>query len=159
MVVDTHPIAAAEPSEMATDLILPLMRAGAWGVGLTDCSIPGLKHLEAALDFLIEQGVPQDRLMTVINRVPASANLNMELLGSRLSRRSHWIGPIFTDEEDVQNRSNAGIVLVDVNTMAHQVENILNRACGLEVVTAPPGETKPRPFGPFRLSGLVRWGR
>ena len=73
----------------------------------------------------------------------------MDLLGSRLSRRSHWVGPIFSDDEDVQNRSNAGMVLVDVNTMAHQVENILNRACGLEVVTAPPGETKSR-----RLFGL-----
>ena len=142
VVVDTHPIAPGDPSDMVTDLVLPLLRAGAWGLALTDSSIPGVKHLEGALDYLIEHGVPQDRLMTVINRVPVSANLNMDLLGSRLSRRSHWVGPIFSDDEDVQNRSNAGMVLVDVNTMAHQVENILNRACGLEVVTAPPGERR-----------------
>lgn len=153
VVVDTRPIKPSEPSDMVTDLILPLLRAGAWGVGLTDSSIPGLKHLEEALEYLIEQGVPQDRLMTVINRVPPSANLNMDLLGSRLSRRSHWIGPIFTDDEDVQNRSNAGIVLVGVNTMAHQVENTLNRVCGLEVLTAPPGEKRK---GFLRLFGRGR---
>lgn len=154
VVVDTRPVSPAEPSDMAADLIVPLLRAGAWGVGLTDSSIPGLKHLEEVLDYLIEQGVPQDRLMTVINRVPVSANMNMDLLGSRLSHRSHWVGPIYTDDEDVQNRSNAGTVLVDVHTMAHQVEAILHRVCGLEVLTAPPGGEKRR-----RLFGLLGRGR
>lgn len=139
VIIDTHPLSPACPGPMLTDLILPILRGGAWGVGLTDASIPGLTHLEETLDYLIESGVPQDRLLTIINRVPASAELDMETLGGRLARRSRWVGPIYADDEEIPNRSNAGYTLDDVHVMAHQVENILYQTCGLDVRTAPPG--------------------
>ncbi|GAA3635187.1 hypothetical protein [Microlunatus ginsengisoli] len=151
VVVDTHPVSASHPTDMVTGLVLPLLRGGAWGLGLTDSSVPGLRHLEETLDFLTDRGVPPDRLLTLVNRAPRSAELDMTLLGSRLARRSHWIGPIHTDDEDIQNRSNAGVVLTDVPAMAHQVEQVLSRVAGLEVRTAPPGRRRRGPLR--RLTG------
>jgi MinD-like ATPase involved in chromosome partitioning or flagellar assembly len=153
VVIDTHPISAGEPGAMVTDLILPLLRGGAWGLGLTDSSIPGLHHLEKVLDLLTALGVPADRIMSIINRVPAAASIDMNLLGSRLGRRSHFIGAIDADDEDIPNRSNSGVQLNDVHVMAHRIERVLSRVCDLEVRTAEPGSRRRGRFGLFGRGG------
>ncbi len=144
IVVDTQILEANDLSRLKGDLVFPLLRAGAWGFGVSDASNVGLIHLFNILKEMLAAGIPRDRLMTVLNKKPDDVLVDEQLIQRTIGARSQFLGSAPVDSRII-GHSNAGEQLVRIPAIAHYVELALQRVCGLPVETGPPPTTLTQP--------------
>lgn len=67
VVIDTQIMEASDTSGIFDQALIPMMREDAWVVTISDQSWTSLRNAKQRIKALIEEGVPQDRLLSVIN--------------------------------------------------------------------------------------------
>ncbi|KQP63016.1 hypothetical protein ASF47_18565 [Nocardioides sp. Leaf285] len=100
VIVDTQIIEPrAKEDPMVTGFVNPLLRAGAWSVGISDLSTPGISNLRSRLKKTTAMQVPVERRMTMMNRVDPSTPFNADGLASALGEHSLYLGVVYDDAE------------------------------------------------------------
>lgn len=98
VVIDTQIVEGSERG-MFDDLIIPMLAAHAYGIGIADLSRPGVDNLIAHLSEFLAQGVPVERLMTMLNRVPATTEYDLQKTSDALSRYGAFLDAVPADPD------------------------------------------------------------
>jgi Mrp family chromosome partitioning ATPase len=69
VIMDTQIVESSDRTGVVNMLLLPALVQDAWGVGVADMSTVGVNNLNNRLRKFINEGVPTDRLMVIINQV------------------------------------------------------------------------------------------
>ncbi|MHA3723770.1 nucleotide-binding protein [Leucobacter sp. HY1910] len=151
IVVDTQ-IAESHFSDMWTDVMIPLMRGGAWGVGIFDDSPSGLDELDGILDHLIAYGVPNTKQLVVANKWPDFPAEDEAFVAQRFAGRARFVGVSEPDFE-FHDSMTAGMIPTDPVAVGPVVHAILQQAIGGELFPPIEREAKTKRRGFFRKRG------
>lgn len=159
VVVDTQIVEGAERG-MFDELIIPMLAAHAYGVGIADLSRPGVDNLIAHLAEFIAQGVPVERLMTMLNRVPATTEFDLQRTSDALSRYGPFLAAVPADP-DVHSAMAYGTSIQDNPALAPVLDQILMRVTANPVFAQSRYATTPTTgeVGAPKKRGLFRRGR
>lgn len=69
VIMDTQIVESSDRTGVVHKLLLPALVHDAWGIGVADMSTVGVNNLNNRLRKFINEGVPTDRLMVIINQV------------------------------------------------------------------------------------------
>ena len=94
VVIDTQIVEASDTSGLIDNVMIPLLRAGAWGVGLSDSSMPGVKNLIARFTLFQRHGVSPDRMMIALNRVAADSGIKPDAIAAMMAQYGTWMGTV-----------------------------------------------------------------
>ena len=128
VVVDTQIVEGAERG-MFDDLFIPMLASHAFGLGIADLSSPGVDNLIAHLGEFISQGVPVERLMTMLNRVPATTQYDLQRTSGALSRYGVFLAAVPADPE-VHASMAYGTSIQDNPVLAPVLDQVLMRVTG-----------------------------
>lgn len=131
VILDTQIVEAADRSGVVDDIILPALVQDGWGIGISDMSSPGVNNLNHRLHKFIQSGVPTERLMVLLNRVPEKQVAGATKADQYFNGRATFLGVV---EEDFQVSS-------DMNAGRMEVSNInLNAALNQALYTITGNE-------------------
>lgn len=159
VVIDTQIVEGSERG-MFDELTIPMLAAHAYGVGIADLSRPGVDNLIAHLSEFIAQGVPVERLMTMLNRVPATTEFDLQRTSDALSRYGAFLAAVPADPE-VHSSMAYGTSIQDNPVLAPVLDAALMRATA-NPVFAQTGHGPDLTAGGVpapRKRGLFRRGR
>ncbi|MGL5827741.1 MAG: AAA family ATPase [Nocardioides sp.] len=123
VVVDTQILEATDFSGVVTGLIYPLMTTGAWSIGVTDASAPSAANM---IDQLARQPGIQSRKLTMMNRIPADAEIDRPYTAANFNRRSVFLGFAAYDPA-ITNAMNFGKTVATMPAMAPLLDAALAR--------------------------------
>lgn len=160
VVIDTQIIEATDQFGMVTRFVEPLFRAGAWGVGISDLSSPGISNLLTRLKAFAGAGISRERQTTMLNRISPRIQFNIEGVASAFNEHSVFLGTVYADDS-IPEAMNRGRAVSNNLVLAPILDAALNRVTGLDEfspnaaaaaaaaadMAAAPGETKARGGG------------
>ena len=95
--VDTQIIESFDTSGLIDNVIVPLLLDGAWGLGLSDTSTPGVQNLMWVLNNFVERGVSTNRLMVALNGVATDSPIDAGAMAKYVDRYATWMGMAVID--------------------------------------------------------------
>ncbi|GAB2734336.1 AAA family ATPase [Nocardioides pakistanensis] len=132
VVVDTQIIESLDSSGIVEGFVKPLLRTDGWGIGVSELSPPSISNLLSRLKTTFAgEGVPRERMMTALNRVPSSATFNVEGVASAFNEHSVFLGTVFADEA-VPESMNRGVAVSDLPVLAPILDAALSLAVSAE---------------------------
>lgn len=144
VIIDTQIIEAKDLSGLVNHLVIPLLRSGAWGLGITDSSIAGADNLLRRLRDFEAAGVPRDRLLVAMNRKAGQSEIRVEELSDLVSRYlSAYVGTI-SEQPEIYKAFEQGTLPHDAPELANVLDSVLWRVTGLSACQRSSGDAKPR---------------
>lgn len=129
VVVDTQIIEAQDATGMRCQFVEPLLREGAWGLGITDLSAMGVSNLINRMREFAGAGISRDRQMTVMNRIPTDANYNGAGVAGSLGEHATYLGGVYADTT-IPEAVNTGENPADLPALAPMLDTVLRRVTG-----------------------------
>lgn len=129
VIIDTQITEEEDTSGLWDEVWLPLIRSGAWCVGLSSDSTPAVKNLQERLGQWVVDRVPMDRVMLVMNDVSAETMLDIDQIVGMLSRDAPVVGTVPRLDE-VKQAFQVGRVPVEVPQVREAMHAILYRVTG-----------------------------
>jgi len=159
VVIDTQIIEASDTSGLIDGVIIPLLMNDAWGVGLSDSSMPGVQNLIARLRLFQARGVGPARMMVALNRVAADSGINAPAFASMVSRYGTWMGSVSDSPAVTRSLANAQVPGTDSAgdtsdaELSTLLDQVLYRVTGLQVFAPKPPAVEParKRFGRRRV--------
>lgn len=145
VIIDTQILETDDPRQIVESLILPILARDGWAVALSALSTAGLSNLIDVMRRIEAADVNQARMMSVLTRVPMTAEANTDRVVRVLRDLSVHLGTVWEDI-DVFTRTNIGQPIADLPVIAHILDQVLERVCALpgEAVPYDPHASKPR---------------
>lgn len=135
VVFDTQIIESHDTTGIIDGLVVPELQAGAWGLGLSDLAIGGIKHLADYNDTLIQKrGIKQDRLLIAINRIFPDSTYNSEVMRANLGTVGVFLGGVSVDQH-VTDQMNLGHIPGDGSVFDEILNAVLHRVTGRDEFT------------------------
>lgn len=157
VVIDTQIVEAQDLSGLIDRLVIPMLRDDAWGLGLTDSSVPGADNLLRRLQDFSAKGVPRDRLMVAMNRKEPGSEISVEQLTELLtSYVGSYVGTV-TSRSDVHKAFEQGTLPHQDDELAVVLDAVLWRVTGLASFSNPTSKKTPKKDGGSFISRL--WKR
>nr|WP_231704695.1 AAA family ATPase [Arthrobacter caoxuetaonis] len=149
VIMDTQIIETSDRTGVVSQILLPALVHDAWGLGVTDMSNTGVNNLNGRLRTFIKNGVPQDRLMVMVNKVDPEQEPVAATMPRYFSSSGYYLGTIATDL-DVQQDMNAGRINIGSQDLRTLMSKALLRITGNEAFRADaeytPEAAAPRGF-------------
>jgi Mrp family chromosome partitioning ATPase len=108
VVIDTQIVEAVDNTGMVDRFMVPLMQAGAFGLGVTDLSSAGITNLMARLKRFAALGVPREQQVTFLNRAPHNLAFQESSLTAALGEHSVFLGTSYADSAVPEAQNTAG---------------------------------------------------
>lgn len=142
IVVDTQIVETDDPRRMVADLVLPQLGRGGWAIAIAGLSTAGLANLNRLLTDLEDEGINTSRVLSLLARMPAGADIDHNRLVQTLRANSVHLGTAWVDD-DLQAALNLGDTLADQPALANLVDTLLNRIFDLPVIAPAyhPGQS------------------
>lgn len=129
VILDTQIIETSDRTGVVSQILLPALVHDAWGLGIADMSNTGVNNLNNRLRIFMENGVPQDRLMVMVNKVyPEQATVAATMV-KYFNGLGYYLGSIATDL-DVQQDMNAGRINIGNQDLRTLMSKALLRITG-----------------------------
>lgn len=149
VIMDTQIIETSDRTGVVSQILLPALVHDAWGLGITDMSNTGVNNLNGRLRTFIKNGVPQDRLMVLVNKVDPEQEPVAATMPRYFGGVGTYLGTIATDL-DVQQDMNAGRINIGSQDLRTLMSKALLRITGNEAFRADaeytPEAEAPRGF-------------
>ncbi|MCU6481286.1 AAA family ATPase [Arthrobacter sp. A2-55] len=123
VVLDTQIIENVDRTGVVGRIIVPALVHDAWGIGVTDLSNTGLNNLNDRLQKFALEGVPVDRMMTMINMVEPSQMDFAVQTSDYFAGLGTFLGAVERDPE-IKSDMNAG----RFNLSNPDIETVLRKA-------------------------------
>jgi cellulose biosynthesis protein BcsQ len=109
VVVDTQIVEdGVDTTGLIDELLIPSLRAGGWAVAVADTSSAGLTNTLERVRALHAAGIPPDRLMSVLSRVPAGfTDRQITAVAELFGRHTTFLGHV-PDSAALQSAINLG---------------------------------------------------
>jgi len=159
VVFDTQIIESHDTTGIIDGLVVPELQAGAWGLGLSDLAIGGIKHLADYNDSLIKKrGIKQDRLLIAINRIFPDSTYNSEVMRANLGTVGVFLGGVSVDQH-VTDQMNLGHIPGDGSVFDEILNAVLHRVTGRDEFTTTMRHHTNASGGGKKKFGLFGKGR
>lgn len=165
VVIDTQIVEATDTSGMVDHFANPLMAEGAWGLGISDLSPPGignaltrLKRVAAERQALDPAGDPSERQMMMMNRVPVNIEFNRDGVAAAFNEHSTFLGVIPADTS-VHEAMNRGQAPGSIPLFSVIVDAVLRRVYPDDARFRHRAEIEPDPAPEHRAGLFGRWRR
>ncbi len=146
VVIDTQIVEANDLSGLIDHFVIPLLKDGAWGLGLTDSSISGADNLLRRLRDFDAKGVPRDRLMVAMNRKADESEISVEQLTELLAKYAGaYVGTI-SSRPEVNRAFEQGALPHDDAELAAVLDAVLQRVTGLAAFNRPAASSSSPSF-------------
>ena len=148
IVVDTQIAESHLTDDIWSEVIIPLMRGGAWGVGIFDESDDGLDLLVDVSRRLIQLGVPNSRQLIVGNQWEQFSEHDGQVVAQTFAGLGTFIGTADVDAY-FHSRKIAGFIPTDAPAVAPIVKALLFQITGrgeFQAIT-DTGRSRRRIFG------------
>jgi Mrp family chromosome partitioning ATPase len=159
VIIDTQIKEHFDTTGLFNDVIVPLLRSGAWGLGLTNSTTASYDNLKRALTKFQSDQVSRDRIMFAINNADPQGGIDPDQVETLLSPLANWVG-IAVSEPAVAASANIGeIPGVDGNApeFTAVLDNVLGRVLGGLEAFRPKVSKKAQEVG--QRDRRRRWGR
>jgi len=144
VIIDTQIVEAAR-TDLWNEMALPLLGAGAWLLGLTDASSPGVSNLSDRLGELVRDGVGTARTMILASGYTTFTPHDSAFFAQKFNQLGTFVGATGDDPKLAEDMSFGR--LMDSALVDPVLDAVLDRALG---VPAPAGAPAKKPS---------RWGR
>lgn len=134
VIVDTQITESHDRTGMVDELVIPvLLTNGAWLVGVTDMTNPGINNLMHRVKmFNVDHQVPKNRMLLFLNKVDEVVKEQADVMAERgLSRKGVYLGTVLNDPQ-VPHRMNIGETDLEGTSLHQVVASILYRVTGME---------------------------
>jgi cellulose biosynthesis protein BcsQ len=128
VVVDTQIVETVDSSGMVDRFLLSLLHDGAYAVGLTDISPPGIMNLSHRLRIFAADGISRSRLITFMNRIPG-LDFNDRQVATTLGEHSTFLGVVRADDQ-VISATGLGQSVCDLPVYAPTLDSVLSHVTG-----------------------------
>lgn len=149
VILDTQIIETSDRTGVVGQILLPALVHDAWGLGIADMSNTGVNNLNNRLRIFMENGVPQDRLMVMVNKVYPEQATVAATMRKYFNGLGFYLGSIATDL-DVQQDMNAGRINIGNQDLRTLMSKALLRITGNDGFRADaeyePEEAAPKGF-------------
>ena len=159
VIIDTQIKEHHDTTGLFDDVIIPLLRGGAWGLGLTNSVTASYENLKGALNKLQADQVPKNRLMFAINNADPLGGIDPDQVKDLLSHLASWVG-VAVSEPTVAAAANLGEVpgaTGDAPEFVALLDNVIGRVLGGNEVLRPSVSRKAQEVG--QKERRRRWGR
>ena len=159
VIIDTQIKEHFDTTGLFNDVIVPLLRSGAWGLGLTNSTTASYDNLKRALTKFQSDQVPRDRIMFAINNADPQGGIDPDQVETLLSPLANWVG-IAVSEPAVAASANIGeIPGADDNApeFVALLDNVIGRVLGGVEAFRPKVSRKAQEVG--QRERRRRWGR
>lgn len=129
-------------SRLFYDVVLPLLREEAWGLGIIDQSRPGLEDLEARLKELHREGLTRDRMLIMAANTTNFNDVQADSLTKRFRTFGDFVGAVSRDDA-FKAQLNIGRIPSDSPAVSATMDSVLLRVTG-NPVFAPQEKKKKR---------------
>lgn len=129
IVVDTQIAESHLTDDIWSEVIIPLMRGGAWGVGIFDESDDGLDLLVDVSRRLVQLGVPNSRQLILGNQWEKFSEHDGQIVAQTFAGLGTFIGTADVDSY-FHNRKIAGFIPTDAPAVAPLVKAVLLQITG-----------------------------
>lgn len=92
VIIDTQIKEFHDTTGIFDEVIVPLLRSGAWGLGITNSTTASYDNLKRALTKLQSDGISRDRIMFTINNADPQGGIDPGQVEDLLSHLAHWAG-------------------------------------------------------------------
>ena len=129
-------------SRLFYEVVLPLLRDEAWGLGIIDQSRPGLEDLEARLKELHREGLTRDRMLIMAANTTNFNDVQADSLTKRFRTFGDFVGAVSRDDA-FKAQLNVGRIPSDSPAVSATMDSVLLRVTG-NPVFAPQEKKKKR---------------
>jgi MinD-like ATPase involved in chromosome partitioning or flagellar assembly len=135
VIVDTQIVEASDTSGLIDEIVIPLLRNGAWGLAISDSSMPGVDNLIHRLNHFADNGVPNTRMLCALNRASPESGLNSEQMQKVIAQYGSWMGSVPNDPA-VANTFETGRIpgapgAPEAPQLTALLDNVLGQVTGL----------------------------
>ncbi|WP_277209223.1 AAA family ATPase [Isoptericola croceus] len=156
VVIDTQIVEATDTSGLIDGLVVPLLRSGAWAVGISDTSKPGIDNLISRFKAFRAAGVDPDRMLVTFNRIGADLAVDPAQLRALFSGIGSYAGHV-TEDTRVMAAMNSGQSPAEIPTLSGVLDHICFAVTGH--TDFDPDRVIPEPEPRGLLARLRRLGR
>jgi Mrp family chromosome partitioning ATPase len=159
VIIDTQIKEHFDTTGIFDDVIVPLLRSGAWGLGITNSTTASYDNLKRALTKLQTDQVPRDRIMFSINNADPEGGIDPVQVENNLSHLANWVG-MAVAEPAVAAASNVGEVPGvdgDAPEFTTLLDAVIGRVLGGAEVLKPTVSRSAQEVG--AKEKRRRWGR
>jgi hypothetical protein len=129
VIIDTQITESRDTSGLIDHLVVPMLLNGAWGLGVTDMSNPGLNNLLARTKDFVTRGVPRERLLLTVNKAAGFGAEDHASIESVFSSYASFIGAA-GDDLGFANEMNVGNINSSNPTIGPVIDAALSRITG-----------------------------
>lgn len=126
VIIDTQISEARDVSGLIDYVVVPALLSGAWGVGITDMSRPGLANLSDRVRRLSTVGVPRDHLFIAVNKAPEFTAADGDSIKSHFDQHAQFVGSI-THDSAFASDMNSGTISSENPAVSPVLDAILSR--------------------------------
>lgn len=143
LVIDTQIIEADDASGMVTNMIVPLLADGGFGLGISDMSNAGVRNLTERLNLLATAGVDRGRMLIALNMAEPGAISSLNEFGKdKLDGKLGVFLGVIGEDHRIQQLMNHGELDLRNKEFDYIVNETLYRTTNAAVFD------KPKPKGP-----------
>jgi MinD-like ATPase involved in chromosome partitioning or flagellar assembly len=163
VLIDTQIVESFDTSGLIDDVIVPLLLDGAWGLGLSDSSTPGVQNLMWVLSNFVERGVSTSRLMVALNKVAPDSLIDAGAMSQYVRRYATWMGVAATDPL-IERALNLGEMpgssgVGETPEFTALLDRVLHYVTGIAAFSQIAPEHAPPPPPRFKSTRLLGWRR
>lgn len=153
VVLDTQIVEATDTSGLIDGMVIPLALAGAWSIGVTDSSRPGLENLKERLAAFVGAGADPSRILIAPNQLNPATKVDFSQMAQSFAGLGTYMGHIVMDPR-VENAMNQAASLTALSTLAPMLNLLCFRITGLPAFDPQLTEAAPAKRSLFaRLTG------
>lgn len=138
LVIDTQIIEADDRSGMVTNMIVPLLADGGFGLGISDMSNAGVRNLTERLNLLATAGVDRERMLIALNMAEPGAISSLNNFGKdKLHGKLGVFLGVIGEDHRIQQLMNHGELDLRNREFDYIVNETLYRTTNAEVFDRP----------------------
>ena len=146
VIVDTQIAEGFDTTGLIEGLVVPLLREGAHGLGVTDMSAAGLNNLLGRVKKFATYGVDKERMLLAVNKAQAFEAKDQHTVQQLFGAYATFAGAAGNDL-DFANSMNLGIVDVASASLRPLINHVLFTVTGNPAFTAQPAKKRGGLFG------------
>lgn len=144
LVIDTQIIEADDASGMVTNMIVPLLADGGFGLGISDMSNAGVRNLTERLNLLATAGVDRGRMLIALNMAEPDAIAGLNDFGKdKLDGKLGVFLGVIGEDHRIQQLMNHGELDLRNKEFDYIVNETLYRTTNAEVFDKPKPKQTP----------------
>ena len=149
VIVDTQTVEAVDNSGLISNVMVPMMVNGAWGMAITEFAKESVENLKSAFAAYSTRGLRRDRQLLAVTRAKHFLDVDAHGVETSFNQYANFAGTT-APSEYIKEQFDKGIVVSDDDAVRPLLDTVLHRVTGdPRFDTSAPAARKGKRFGFF----------